>query len=219
MWLLDKAAALGHLPVHMSSTFSIEVLFGVIPGLNDMTEMYAPAGLETTAGAYIYVLPFNPVLAVNNTSMLNGLCCVCMEDDNEHHLLHHCSKRIRRLWTVHCLAFLCYLRMFCPAGSYDRTGIALSATWPRLRFAFAGCLQSALSHQGSETLDKEDPQSPQPELGTALPMDTRAVLILELLLAGLTGPAPSLTHLLMGFDVTQGPDGTPLVHVAPLNHR
>lgn len=98
------------------------------------------------------------------------------------------------------------------AGAHDRTGVALSATWTRLRFAFAGCLQSALTHQGSDSLDQEDPNSPhqstQAELGSALPMDPRAVLILELLLAGLTGPAPTLTHLLMGFDVTQGPEGT-----------
>ena len=98
-----------------------------------------------------------------------------------------------------------------PAGPHDITGIALSATWTRLRFAFAGCLQSAFTHQGSDTLDKEDPnsppQTPQAEVGSALPMDPRAVLILELLLAGLTGPAPTLTHLLMGFDVTQGPEG------------
>ena len=100
--------------------------------------------------------------------------------------------------------------MIClPAGPHDRTGIALSATWTRLRFAFAGCLQSALTHQGSDTLDKEDPYSPEAQLGSALQMDTRGVLILELLLAGLAGPAPSLTHLLMGFDVTQGPDGAP----------
>ena len=38
-------------------------------------------------------------------------------------------------------------------------------------------------------------------------VDPRAALILELLLAGLTAPAPTMTHLLMGFDVTQGPDG------------
>ena len=38
-------------------------------------------------------------------------------------------------------------------------------------------------------------------------MDPRAGLILELLLAGLAGPAPTLTHLLMGFEVTQGPEG------------
>ncbi|KAL3148728.1 hypothetical protein ABBQ38_014140 [Trebouxia sp. C0009 RCD-2024] len=93
-------------------------------------------------------------------------------------------------------------------GTHDRTGIPLSATWPRLRFAFADCLQRALTHLGSETLDKEDPQAPpQAETSSALPMDTRAVLILELLLAALSGPAPTLTHLLMGFEVTQGPDG------------
>ena len=92
-------------------------------------------------------------------------------------------------------------------GSHDRAGIPLSATWPRLRFAFAGCLQSALTHQGSDTLDKEDPHAPRSDPGSAMPMETRAVLILELLLAGLTAPAPSLTHLLMGFDTTQGPEG------------
>lgn len=47
-------------------------------------------------------------------------------------------------------------------------------------------------------------------------MDTRAALILELLLAGLTAPAPSLTHLLMGYDSTQGPEGqhspTPVIN-------
>ena len=111
-----------------------------------------------------------------------------------------------------------------PAGTHDRTGIALSATWTRLRFAFAGCLQSAFTHQGSETLDEEDPNSPprssQADLSSTLPMDPRAVLTLELLLAGLSGPAPTLTHLLMGFDVTQGPEGRLTWHPCDISiHR
>ena len=109
-----------------------------------------------------------------------------------------------------CFLLSCH-QAFLFAGAHDRTGVALSATWTRLRFAFAGCLQSALTHQGSDTLDQEDPnsppQAPPAELGSTLQMDPRAVLILELLLAGLPGPAPTLTHLLMGFDVTQGPEG------------
>ena len=95
------------------------------------------------------------------------------------------------------------------AGKGDTAGIPPSATWTRLRFAFAGCLQGALCHQGSETLDKEEGPEAEPDVeeGSAVPADPRAVLILQLLLAGLQGPAPSMTHLLMGFDVTRGPHG------------
>ncbi len=95
------------------------------------------------------------------------------------------------------------------ADKSDSTGIPLSATWARICFAFAGCLQSALIRSGSDTLDREE----EPDFdhdadpAAALQADPRAVLILQLLLAGLQGPTPSLTHLLMGFDVTRGPDG------------
>jgi len=86
-------------------------------------------------------------------------------------------------------------------------GIPLSATWPRLRFAFAGCLQSAFCHSGSDTLSRDEGVSSEADPITAMQPDPRAVLILQLLLAGLQGPVPSLTHLLMGFDVTRGPEG------------
>ena len=94
-----------------------------------------------------------------------------------------------------------------PAGSSDIVGIPLSATWPRLCFAFAGCLQSAFCHSGSDTLSRDEGVSSEAESSTAVEPDPRAVLILQLLLAGLQGPVPSLTHLLMGFDVTRGPEG------------
>ncbi|KAL0044481.1 hypothetical protein WJX82_009054 [Trebouxia sp. C0006] len=93
------------------------------------------------------------------------------------------------------------------AGSSDMAGIPLSATWPRLRFAFAGCLQSAFCHSGSDTLSRDEGVSSEADPITAMQPDPRAVLILQLLLAGLQGPVPSLTHLLMGFDVTRGPEG------------
>lgn len=94
-----------------------------------------------------------------------------------------------------------------PAGSSDIAGIPLSATWPRLRFAFAGCLQSAFCHSGSDTLSRDEDGNSKADPSTAMQPDPRAVLILQLLLAGLHGPVPSLTHLLMGFDVTRGPEG------------
>ncbi|DBA92469.1 TPA: hypothetical protein ACH3X1_002702 [Trebouxia sp. C0004] len=93
------------------------------------------------------------------------------------------------------------------AGSSDIVGIPRSATWPRLRFAFAGCLQSAFCHSGSDTLSREEGGNSEADPSTAMQPDPRAVLILQLLLAGLQGPVPSLTHLLMGFDVTRGPEG------------
>ena len=49
------------------------------------------------------------------------------------------------------------------------------------------------------------PTPPAQSQAMRLPMDPRAGLMLELLLAGLTGAAPTLTHLLMGFDASQGP--------------
>ncbi len=94
-----------------------------------------------------------------------------------------------------------------PTGSSDVVGIPLSATWPRLRFAFAGCLQSAFCHSGSDTLSREEGVNSEADPSIAMQPDPRAVLILQLLLAGLQGPVPSLTHLLMGFDVTRGPEG------------
>ena len=97
--------------------------------------------------------------------------------------------------------------VIAPAGSSDMAGIPLSATWPRLRFAFAGCLQSAFCHSGSDTLSRDEGVSSEADPITAMQPDPRAVLILQLLLAGLQGPVPSLTHLLMGFDVTRGPEG------------
>jgi len=98
-------------------------------------------------------------------------------------------------------------RATAPAGSSDIVDIPLSATWPRLRFAFAGCLQSAFCHSGSDTLSREEDVISEADPSTAMQPDPRAVLILQLLLAGLQGPVPSLTHLLMGFDVTRGPEG------------
>ena len=93
------------------------------------------------------------------------------------------------------------------AGKGDTTGVPPSATWTRLRFAFASCLQSALSQQGSETLEQPEELDTDPDSAAAFHPDPRALLILQLLLAGLQGPAPSLTHLLMGFDVTKASSG------------
>ena len=99
------------------------------------------------------------------------------------------------------------------ADRSDAVGIPLSATWPRLRFAFAGCLQSALCHSGSDTLDTEEESDPNADAGTAVQPDPRASKMMQLLLAGLQMPVPSLTHLLMGFDVTRGPEGSATSHL------
>jgi len=56
-------------------------------------------------------------------------------------------------------------------------------------------------------LSREEDVISEADPSTAMQPDPRAVLILQLLLAGLQGPVPSLTHLLMGFDVTRGPEG------------
>ena len=93
------------------------------------------------------------------------------------------------------------------AGKGDTTGVPPSATWTRLRFAFASCLQSALSQQGSETREQPEELDADPDSAAAFQPDPRAVLILQLLLAGLQGPAPSLTHLLMGFDIAKASNG------------
>lgn len=82
-----------------------------------------------------------------------------------------------------------------------------SATWQRIRFAFAGCLQEAFGGQNTPLQEEEDQISAP--AGQDDGPDPRAVLIMQLLLSSLRSSNLNLSYMLMGFDVTKGVDGTP----------
>lgn len=83
-----------------------------------------------------------------------------------------------------------------------------SATWQRIRFAFAGCLQEAFGGQNTAIQEEEEEQrATSAGAGQDEEPDVRAVLIMEMLLTSLQSSNLNLTHMLMGFDVTKGVDG------------
>ena len=75
----------------------------------------------------------------------------------------------------------------------------------RLRAGFAAVLQESLFSHGAFYSTEED-EAEATTSGNATD-DERAALVLHLLLDSLEAPAPNLAHILLGFDVEDGPEG------------
>ena len=76
-----------------------------------------------------------------------------------------------------------------------------------LRAGCAAALQEGLfTSSGGAVIAAEDGR-PEVEDGE----DERAALVLQLLLGSLDGQAPTLAHMLLGFDVEDGPEGAALL--------
>lgn len=79
----------------------------------------------------------------------------------------------------------------------------------RLRAGFAAILHESLfSHGAFYPMDDDDVE--KAAAGGGSTDDERATLVLQLLLDSLEAPAPNLAHILLGFDVEDGPEGETL---------
>lgn len=75
----------------------------------------------------------------------------------------------------------------------------------RLRAGFAAILQESLFSHGA-FYSTEDDEAEATVSGDATD-DERAALVLQLLLDSLDAPTPNMAHILLGFDVEDGPEG------------
>lgn len=97
--------------------------------------------------------------------------------------------------------------VWCWAGSIAIT-FACAGRAPlylRLRAGFGAVLQESLFSHGVFYPIEED--NGEADTGSDSADDERAALVLQLLLDSLDASAPNLAHILLGFNVTDGPIG------------
>jgi len=75
----------------------------------------------------------------------------------------------------------------------------------RLRAGFGAILQESLFSHGAFYPTEED--TGEADTGSDSADDERAALVLQLLLDSLDAPTPNLAHVLLGFNVQDGPIG------------
>ena len=80
---------------------------------------------------------------------------------------------------------------------------------PLLVHGFGECMQDSLLDQSPYVPDIDSGEAPPTNgaLSEAGPTDDRSMLVLQLLLGAVQGPAPNFAHFLLGFDVEDGPEG------------